>query len=254
MTDKSYADEVPATQTSMADSLAVITASLVGGHDSSDVLRLVTSAGQDLLGSAATGVMVVDPRGGLEVVAASDERARFVELLQSHTKEGPCPDCIRSGEIVQVDDITEHRRRWPEFTEAARKAGYLAVLAVPMKLGDRTVGGLNLLHTTVTKPASWQLRLAQTLADLVVLSLSQERDLRRSSRLAEQTLTALNDRVLVAHAVGLIAGTLDIDPHQARTALAAYAVGQGRPAPEIARAIAEGELAPEELTVPARAD
>jgi hypothetical protein len=78
----------------VVDILAEITAGLVEDPDSPDVLGLVTEAGIELLGTAATGVMTVDPRGGLEVMAASDENAGFIELLQSQVDQGPCVDCV----------------------------------------------------------------------------------------------------------------------------------------------------------------
>ncbi|WP_116047676.1 ANTAR domain-containing protein [Amycolatopsis palatopharyngis] len=87
-----------------------------------------------------------------------------------------------------------------------------------------------------------------------MVSAHKERDLRRSSRLAEQTLTALNDRVLVSHAVGLVAGTLDTDQHRARAALSDYALRQRRPLPEVARAVTEGKLDPSALGSPSNAE
>ena len=88
-----------------------------------------------------------------------------------------------------------------------------------MCLDGHTVGGLNILHTTVTILTEAQLHLAQTLADLAVLGLAQESSVNRADRLFEHTLGALNTRVHVAQAIGLIAGILDISTEEARTAL-----------------------------------
>jgi GAF domain-containing protein len=240
---------VPEPQDRLARALAGITTMLVDDHDVDAVLRLVTGACADLLDVAATGVMVTDPRGGVQVVSASDDRSRFVELLQAQTDQGPCVECMRTGSVVVSTDLRDDVDRWPEFGPEALAVGFRAVHAIPMTLDGRTVGGLNLLHTEPRTLSSPESRLAQVLADLTVLGLSQERDPRRTDLLVERTLTALNDRVLLDHATGLVAGTLDLDPDQARAVIRDHATEVGRPAAGIARAVIDGTLDPTELAV-----
>jgi GAF domain-containing protein len=234
--------------TSVTETLAEITSVLVHGPDSSSVLRLVTNAGTELLGAAATGVMLVDPRGGVEVVAASDEPARFVELLQSQVAQGPCLDCIADVAVVTASDLEADRARWPEFVPAALAVGYRAVTAIPLLLDERAVGGLNLLFGEQTALTADRLRLARVIADLTVLALVQEDGHRRADRFAERTLTALNDRVHLGQAIGIVAGTLDIEPAAAHSALIGYASSTGRGMRDIVHAITDGALDPAELT------
>ncbi|WP_307849629.1 GAF domain-containing protein [Qaidamihabitans albus] len=234
-------------QDGFGEVLSDITGGLVAGRDSSTLLRLVTDGCAELLGVAATGVMLVDPRGGVEVVSASDERARFVEVLQSQVEQGPCLDCIREADVVSVEDL-EREQRWPEFVSAALEVGYRAVHALPLRLGGRAVGGLNLLHTAAVPFPAEQRRWAQALADLAVLGLSQEPDVnRRAERLAEQTMTALNDRVALGQVVGLVAGSLDISPERGRALVEAHASHRDVPLREFARSVAEGEVSSAEI-------
>lgn len=228
----------------VAVALVEITTGLAHGPDSDTVLRLVSDSGARLLGAAATGVMVADPRGGIEVVAASDEPARFVELLQSQVEDGPCLDCVTEAAIVTSRDLEDDRARWPAFVSAAVAVGYRSVVAVPLRLDNRAVGGLNLLYAEPTVLAGWQLQVAQVVADLAVLGLTQERGSRRVERLTERTLTVLNDRVRLDHAVGLIAGTLAVEPHAALPILTRYVATSGRPLRAIVRAITDGALSP----------
>ncbi|GGQ13355.1 GAF domain-containing protein [Actinomadura coerulea] len=232
----------------LADALAEITSQLTGGPDSATVLRLVTDAGTGMLGAAATGVMLVDPRGGVEVVAASDRPARFVELLQTQTEQGPCLDCIATGAIVTAQDLESERARWPAFVPAAVEMGYRAVAAVPLRLDGQAMGGLNLLYGEPTSWPVWHLRLAQVVSDLAVLGLVQEHGDRRADRLAERTMTVLNDLVHLDHAVGMVAGTLDLDPDAARSAIMSYARRLQRPLLDVARAVTQGDLNPADLT------
>jgi hypothetical protein len=228
--------------TRVTDTLVQITGRLVGDYDSAAVLRQVTSVCTDLLGAAATGVMLADPRGGIDVIHASDEGARFVELLQTQTEQGPCIDCMRTAELVSVPDLEAELQRWPDFVPAAVDAGYRSIYAVPMRLRAQGVGGLNLLYADTAELPAWQLHLAQAMADLTILGLTQEHDSRRTDRLTEQTLIEFNDRVQLGQAIGLVAGTLGIEPDLARAALAEYANRQGRHLRDAARAITDGVI------------
>jgi hypothetical protein len=242
-----YADQVPPTQDVISDTIAAISARLAARHDGLAILRAVTDACASLLSAHATGVLIADPRGGLEVVAASDERAWFVEMLQANTEEGPCVDCIAGNSVVVTAELDADGGRWPRFTSAVLEAGFVSVHAFPLRLMERAVGGLNLFYGTPTRLPPAQLKLGQALADLAVLGLTQERDERRVERLAEQTLTALNDRAHVGHAVGMIAGTLGVPPDTARALLSAHSTATGRSLRELAHAITSGSLAPRDL-------
>ncbi|SMC53884.1 GAF domain-containing protein [Lentzea albidocapillata] len=233
---------MPQVQEQVAVTLNELTASLVGPHDAESVLRLVTAACESLLSASAAGVLLADPRGGLSVVAASDERARFLELLQSQIDEGPCVDSVRDNAMIACPDLEEGAGRWPAFARAALDAGFRAVHAVPMRLAGGAVGGLNVFYAAVTPWQEWEQRLGQVLADLAVLGLSQDDDPARTHRLAGQTLTALNDRVLLAHAIGMVAGALDTSTDEARSLIFGYAATQRSPVRDVARRLTGGNL------------
>jgi GAF domain-containing protein len=234
---------MPGVRDEVVPALSELTASLIDRHDPDTVLRLVTAACTRLLSAAATGVMLTDPRGGIRVVSASDERSRFVELLQTQVDEGPCVDCIKDGVTVVAADVAADDR-WPAFRPALLDAGYRAVHAIPMRLDGQVVGGLNLLYSEPTELEPWRHRLAEVLSALAVLGLSQETGPARVHRLTERTLTTLNDGVHLAHAVGLVAGTLDVGVDDARNLVVDYAREHGSSVPAIAKALTNGELDP----------
>jgi hypothetical protein len=240
-----YADPVNLVQDDFSAVVAGITAHLAARHDGLTVARAVTEGCDVVLSAAATGVLVTDPRGGFGVLAASDEATRFVELLQAQTEAGPCPECVTSNTRIAVPDLAAERERWPAFVEAAGEAGFGAAYAFPMRLVDRAVGGLNVFFAEAVRLSAGQLRQGQALADLAVLGLTQERDQRRVERLAEQTLTTLNDRVHVGQAVGILVGSLDLAPDVARTRLAEYSARTGRSLREVAQGLTDGSVTAE---------
>jgi hypothetical protein len=226
-----------------SDTVAGITALLAAHHDGLTVLSAVTQAYGPVLGAVATGVIVADPRGGVSVLSASDERSRFLELLQTQVGEGPCLDCIDANALVGSADLAAEQR-WPEFTGRARAAGYQAIHAFPLTLIDHSVGGVNLFYDHPAELSGRQVRQGQALADLATLGLTQEGDQRRAVRLAERTLTTLNDRAHVSQAVGVVAASLKIEPDDARDRLSAYSTRSGRSVLDVARAVTDRTLDP----------
>jgi GAF domain-containing protein len=201
-----------------SDSVAGITTLLAAHHDGLTILRAVTDACAATLAADATGVLLTDPRGGVEVLAASDERARIIELFQADFGQGPCLECIDVNATIGSADLGQDPR-WREFGATAVELGFHALYAFPLRLIDHAVGGLNLLYTKPTELSDRQLRAAQALADLAVLGLTQEHDQRRVERLAERTLATLNDRAHVNQAVGMLVATSGADPDEARVQL-----------------------------------
>lgn len=97
----------------------------------------------ELLGTDAAGLMLTDQRGGLELMTATLERARLLEL-QVH--EGPCLDCFASGSAITNVDLAEAEvnKRWPAFAPAAVDAGFATTHALPLRLRERVIGALSL--------------------------------------------------------------------------------------------------------------
>lgn len=247
-TGRPYAQQVTEGREHLADVLVEITTALVSDSDSSELLRLVTASCTELLNASATGLLLADPRGGVEVVAASDETAHFLELLQAHADAGPCVECIDTGQIVSVPDLRDQdQQRWPVFAAAATRAGFAAIHAVPLRLNGRTLGGLNIFHTAATQLSRWQLQAAQGLTDLAVLGLTIEHDARRGARVAESTLTVLNDRIRLAQAVGLVAGARRIDAAAARLLIYRHATRRKIAVRDVAQALTSYELDPAAL-------
>lgn len=227
------------------DTLVAITSTLVEDADPAAVLRLTTTAAADLL-DATAGVLVTDPRGGLRVIAASDERAAFVELLQLRGDRGPGVECVRTKDVVAAD-LHDSGDRWPEFTAAATESGFRAVQALPLRLDGQRVGAFLLLHPTSLAMTRPKRNLGQALADLITLALCESRDNHRTERLAQQTLAMLNDRVALDHAIGYVAGALDVSVDKARAVIEEYARQERVPASTLARTLVDGRLNPADL-------
>lgn len=215
---------------------------LVADFDTLDFLHTLASRAVELLDAAAVGVMVTDQRGHLRVVAASSEQARLLELFELQSDEGPCLDCFRTGVPVAQADLSLPEARWPRFATEARRAGYRAVSAVPMRLRDEVVGALNLFGYAPAPPSELDDRLGQALADVATIGLLQQRTVHRRDLLAEQLESALHSRVLIEQAKGVLAERSRISMDHAFALLREHARGHQTLLSEVARAVIDEDL------------
>src|SRR3954447_3463384 len=127
----------------LAEAFVSLADTLVADYDVIDLLARLSSDCVALLSVDSAGLLLSDQRGALQVVSSSTEQAHLMELFQVQNQEGPCLDCYQSSQQVTAPDLSSERR-WPGFAVHARRAGYRAVHALPLRLRFETIGALNL--------------------------------------------------------------------------------------------------------------
>ncbi|MGH3822747.1 MAG: ANTAR domain-containing protein [Pseudonocardiaceae bacterium] len=213
---------------------------LVDEFDLVEFLHLLVDRCVELLKVPATGLMLADVHGRLRVMASSAENIRLLELFQLQNQEGPCLECYRTGAPVSHPDLAEAADRWPRFAPVASGSGFRTVHALPMRLRSQVIGALNLFHTEAHALAPEVTRIGQAMADVATIGLIQERALRQHDVLVEQLQTALDSRVLIEQAKGVLAERHGIDPSETFTLLRTTARNQGQRLTELASAVIEG--------------
>lgn len=226
----------------LAQAFVELADTLVGGFDLMEFLHKLTERCVELLEVDAAGLLLAEARGGLQLVAASTEQARVVELFQIQNDEGPCLDCYRTGQPVNVRDIgaSDAAARWPKFAAAARDMGFAAVHAIPMRLRDQVIGTLNLFGSAPDGLDSAVARAARALVDIATIGILQERATREHELVAGQLQVALNSRVIIEQAKGIIAERLQVTPDQAFVMLRAYSRNNNHPLTQLAGEVIRG--------------
>jgi GAF domain-containing protein len=224
----------------LAETFVQLADTLVDDFDLVEFLHLLVERCVDLLDVSAAGLMVVDTAGRLRVMASSTENLRMLELYQLQNDDGPCLDCYRGGEQVRHPDLATATERWPRFAQAATEAGFRSVHALPMRLREEVVGALNLFHTEANMLEPSQTQIGQAMVDVATIGMIQERTLRRNTVLIDQLNAALESRIVIEQAKGVLAERRGIEPGEAFTLLRGHAREHNQRLTELARLVVEG--------------
>src|SRR5579859_6418375 len=213
---------------------------LVDDFDVIEFLHTVAGRCVQLLDVDAAGIMLADGRGYLHATAASTESARLLELFELQADAGPCLDAFRTGAQVVNADLHASRERWPQFAEAAQGTGFVSVHALPLRLRATVIGALNLFCARPGALSEADVRTGQALADVATIGILAQRGLHQAELLSAQLQQALNSRVTIEQAKGVLAERRGITVDQAFAVLRAYARNHNLHLSDLARQIADG--------------
>lgn len=204
------------------------------------LLIVLTDRCVDVLDVAAAGIMLASPAGDLRVMASSNEEMRLLELFELQSQEGPCLDCYNTGEPVVNVDLGGDDPRWPQFAQRATAAGFGSVHALPMRLRGAILGALNLFHVDTGHMRPADEAAAQALADVATIAILQHRAATEAKLLNEELSDALNTRIVIEQAKGMVAQRQGVDMEAAFTTLRDHARAHNLRLADLARDVTEG--------------
>ncbi|MEY9913230.1 transcriptional regulator with GAF, ATPase, and Fis domain [Catenulispora sp. MAP12-49] len=231
----------------LVETFVEVADTLVDDFDVIDFLHQLAERCVQLLDVDAAGIMLIDQRGNLHAAAASTENARLLELFELQSDAGPCIDCCRTGTPVVNADLTTNAARWPRFAEAAQAAGFLAVHALPLRLRETVIGALNLFAADSRTLTDEDVRVGQALADVATMGILSQRGIHQAELLAAQLQNALNSRITIEQAKGVLAERRRISVDEAFTLLRGYARDHNLRLSDVARDVANGSATAAEL-------
>jgi GAF domain-containing protein len=201
-----------------------------------EALDRVVEAADALFGVDGTTLMLVDRDQVLRNLAASDLRATLLEELQAEHGEGPCVDAFDDKQPVSADDLAREAR-WPAFAPDAARRHLLAVLASPIPYSEQAVG---VVAVFAAEPHPWteaEREAIVAFTDLVALLILNAMEATERGRLAAELQVALDSRVVIEQAKGVLVGRHGLTTRQAFERLRRQARDQRRPLSEVARAV-----------------
>jgi GAF domain-containing protein len=216
---------------------------LITDYSVSDALHDLVDASVTLLDLEGAGTLLA--RGGrLEFAAATPGAVTLLEELQERDQSGPCAEAFSTGETALVADLALERDQWPELVAVAERSGIRSVAATPLHLNGTRLGVLDLYDG---RPRAWtddDVRTAELLAALAAGYIANASRLDQARRTADQLQEALDSRVIIEQAKGVLAGERGIPVDQAFQVLRAHARSHNAPLREVANAVVNLGLRP----------
>jgi GAF domain-containing protein len=203
-----------------------------------EALDRVVASADALFGVDGTTLMLVDRDQALRNLAASDRRAAVLEELQATHGEGPCVDAFDDKQPVATDDLGQEDR-WPAFSPDAARRRLLAVLASPIPYSEQAVG---VVAVFAAQPHPWteaEREAIVAFTELVALLILNAMQARERGRVAAELQVALDSRVVIEQAKGVLVGQHGLTTRQAFERLRRQARDQRRPLSEVARAVVD---------------
>ena len=229
-------------QTLLIFTLVELADSLVDEYDVIDVLTVLSDRCVEVLDVDDAGVLLASQEGELQFVASSSESMRALELFQIQANEGPCVDCFRSGKSVVNLSLIDSGWRWPNFTPRALENGFQSVHSLPLRLRGRTIGALNLFRTDQGPMREDEVVIAQGFADVATIAILQHRSSLDAVALNEQLSVALESRIFIEQAKGVISVSTRCTTSEAFERLRAHSRNHNTRVTEVAREVVEGRM------------
>jgi GAF domain-containing protein len=217
--------------------LAQLTAGDQGGLEAA-LEHVVDETGR-IFAVDGAGLLLVAEGDVLRYVAASSERGRIVETLQEQVDEGPCVDAFEQGEPVAAADVTTDPR-WPSFGRLAGAEGVHALLGVPVRL-EGPVGTLNVYSSKRREWDDSEIEGIQAYARIIASVLRSSIEAHLQGKVSEQLRYALDRRVLIEQAKGILMEREGLDPAAAFERIRHRARSNRERVIDVARRLVDGE-------------
>jgi GAF domain-containing protein len=148
-------------------------------------------------------------------------------------------EAFHKGVLQQVTDNAVEER-WPDLAKVLRHDGIHAVLSVPVDMAQGTVGTLNIYSGA---PREWdhsEVNAAEIYGRLVGALLGSALATELQGRLVEQLQWALEHRIIIEQAKGVLMGREGLSADAAYQRIRSVARSSRRPVAEVARTVVAG--------------
>jgi GAF domain-containing protein len=215
-----------------------------GSYDVTEMCYGLSTTVTEILGAGGAGVSVTDRDGNLKFVTATSQPILEIEQVQEETQDGPCVAAFTTRQAVVVSDISA-RSEWTTYVETARRLGLSAVVGFPLAHGDASVGAMNIYSF---QPREWSeddLDILQVIADMATAYLSRTSELAETKQLADQLQRALNSRIVIEQAKGIVASQKGITVDEAFQLIRAHSRTTRSRLSDVASSVVKGLRLPE---------
>lgn len=189
----------------MSEQLAELQQVILDSENVKDFLGELARQAAGLIPEGLSCGMTVQYHGRRRpvTVACSDDVASKADEAQYESDEGPCLTAMRTDTLVRIDDLAKDPR-WRHFSARAVSLGIRSCLALPLQVGEESLGALNLYGKTVAAFGPAETRQAEMFVDQASVSFALCLRLSRYSQLNAQLRASMESRAIIDQAIGVI--------------------------------------------------
>ncbi|MBC7129516.1 HD domain-containing protein [Candidatus Bipolaricaulota bacterium] len=198
---------------------------LVLARTTEEVAQAVVNAARDILGLQDCGIFVIEGEQ-VTLLAHSLGTPPGPSSLPLHSERGVVPYVARTGRALYLPDV----RNDPRFIPGALPSQ--SELCLPLKIGERVIGVLNLQSPELAAFGAEETRLAEALADVAAIALENARLFEEITKAKENLAREAAERKkLLEQVVAAFSAAMGLkDPftakHQERVARLACAIAE----------------------------
>ncbi|MCW2787344.1 MAG: hypothetical protein JWP74_3861 [Marmoricola sp.] len=151
-----------------------------------------------------SGIMLAKARGKVYTAVGTSDNVDKAHMLQVDLDEGPCLDAIRSEKTTCATGDAPNDPRWPSWGPSVSGLGYRSVISVRLEVRDRKYGSLNAYSTELDNFTSADIEVMEYLGAHASAAIG-------ASQTVDDLQTALESRVLIGQAQGILMAIYDLD-------------------------------------------
>lgn len=220
------------------DSLAALSRFFVGDASVEQTLQRVLEEVPAVLPTTAYAGLTMLVEDKVETAVFTDPDVPEIDQAQYDTGKGPCLDAYRHGQTYVIPS-TERDDRWPEFSAACLEHGIRSTLSLPLHVGERPIGALNLYADTDDAFSDDDVSVGSRFAAQAAAVLANAQAYWDARMLSENLAEAMKSRATIEQAKGILMAQKPMTPDQAYDVLRMASQRENRKLREIARELVE---------------
>jgi len=177
------------------------------------LLQVASFAATAIPGADGAGLTLLE-RHGPDTMVASAAFVAAVDEVQYGLGEGPCLLAVESG-TTQRSGSLSGEPRWPRFGPRAGRLGVHSALSLPLILGDRVVGALNVYGRARDAFDEESASLGERFSSPAAVTAAHALLVEESRRVTAQLEQALVSRSVIDQAIGIIMSRTGLNPAEA---------------------------------------
>lgn len=183
---------------------------LAGVELESSLTRIARYAVRAIPLADGAGLTLLE-RDRADTLVATDPFVRAVDEIQYGLRQGPCISAAAEG-LTVVSGSLGGDRRWPQFGSRAARLGVHSVISLPLTTHGVVLGAMNVYAHAKHAFTEHAADLGELFAVPAAITVQNAQAMAHAQRLTEQLRAALEQRVVIDQAVGILmsrSGTSD---------------------------------------------